>query len=137
MCEKPNRPAGEWPIAFSAISAFGLVVSQHEKRPFWQKKHSPQAMVNGTTTRSPFLQLRDGAADLDDLAHRLVAEDVARLHRRQVAVEEVQVRAADAVEVILMITSVGVLDLRVGDGVDADVALAVPAECFHSVGQGG
>ena len=36
-----------------------------------------------------------------------------------------------AVEVILTIDVARVLDLRVGDGVDADVALAVPAECFH------
>jgi hypothetical protein len=30
-----------------------LLRSQPEKRPFRQKKHSPQAIVNGTTTRSP------------------------------------------------------------------------------------
>ena len=36
-----------------------------------------------------------------------------------------------AVEVIRTIASRGSSDLGVGDGVDADVALAVPAECFH------
>ena len=36
-----------------------------------------------------------------------------------------------AVEVILTITSRGILDLRIGDGVDADVAVAVPNECLH------
>ena len=56
-CENPNSPAGEWPIAFSATLALGLVVSQHENSVFWQKKHDPQEMVNGTTTRSPFFSL--------------------------------------------------------------------------------
>jgi hypothetical protein len=41
------------------------------------------------------LEVRHSAAGLDDLAHELVAEDVAALHRRHVAVVEVQVRAAD------------------------------------------
>jgi len=37
----------------------------------------------------------DPGAHLDDLAHELVAEDVAVLHRRHVAVDQMQVRAAD------------------------------------------
>ena len=37
-------------------------------------------MVNGTTTRSPTFSVLDLGADLDDLAHELVAEDVALLH---------------------------------------------------------
>ena len=52
-------------------------MSQSEKSCFLQKKHSPQEMVNGTTTRSPFLSFVTAAPDLDDLAHRLVAEHVA------------------------------------------------------------
>jgi hypothetical protein len=51
-------------------------------------------MGKGTTTRSPTLRLLTPAL-LDDLAHELVAEDVAALHRRDEAVVEVQVRAAD------------------------------------------
>src|SRR5580704_14696972 len=57
MCEKPNKPAGACPIAFLAISAFGFDVSQQENNDFLQKKHSPQEIVNGTTTRSPFFRL--------------------------------------------------------------------------------
>src|SRR5580704_6911197 len=53
MCEYPNNPAGDWPIALRAISAFGFEVLHREKRPFLQKKHSPHEIVNGTTTRSP------------------------------------------------------------------------------------
>src|SRR4051794_7514930 len=41
------------------------------------------------------LEVRDGLALFDDLAHELVTEDVAALHRRDVAVEKVEVRAAD------------------------------------------
>ena len=36
---------------------FGLDRSQPEKKPFLQKKHWPQEIVNGTTTRSPTLSL--------------------------------------------------------------------------------
>jgi hypothetical protein len=54
MCEKPNSPAGDWPIALAATSAFGFVVSHIEYSVRLQKKHSPHAMTNGTTTRSPF-----------------------------------------------------------------------------------
>src|SRR5215207_5195524 len=50
-------PEGEWPIAFSASSAFGLVRSQSDHRLFLQKKQSPQEIVNGTTTRSPIFSL--------------------------------------------------------------------------------
>src|SRR4051812_201990 len=38
-----------------ALSAVRLDLSQHDHQPFRQKKHSPQQMVNGTTTRSPTL----------------------------------------------------------------------------------
>src|SRR3954465_2437436 len=57
MCEYPNKPAGEWPMILAAIGAFGFEVSQGEKSPCWQNQHCPQEMVNGTTTRSPFLSL--------------------------------------------------------------------------------
>src|SRR3954463_8941252 len=46
-------PAGEWPHIFSAITAFGLEFSQRECSPFSQKKHLPQEIGNGTTTRWP------------------------------------------------------------------------------------
>jgi hypothetical protein len=38
-----------------AISALGFEVSHSENNPRSQKKHLPQEMVNGTTTRSPTL----------------------------------------------------------------------------------
>src|ERR1700712_5337098 len=42
----------------------------------------------------PFLERRT-RSDLDHLAHEFMAEDIARLHGRDVAVIEMKVRAAD------------------------------------------
>jgi len=41
-------------MAFSAIARLGLELSQQENSCFLQNQQSPQAMQNGTTTRSPF-----------------------------------------------------------------------------------
>ena len=88
-------PAGEWPHSFSAIQAFGFEFSQSEYICRWQLP----AVAAGDRERHDHavadLQVLDLRADLDDLAHELVAEDVALLHRRDEAVVEVQVRAAD------------------------------------------
>src|SRR3546814_20210996 len=53
MWEYPNRPDGDWPITLAAIPALGFDRSHSENSFLSQKKHSPQAMLNGTTTRSP------------------------------------------------------------------------------------
>jgi len=70
-------------------------------------------------------------AECHDLAHVLVTEDVARLHRRLVAVEQVEVRPADRAGGDLDDRIARMLDLRVGYGVYSDIAFAVPAECAH------
>ena len=77
------------------------------------------------------LDLLHLGAGLDHLAHELVADDVAGLHRRQVAVDEVQVRAAGRRQRHLQDGVVGVDDRRVGDGPDSQVVHAVPVECSH------
>jgi hypothetical protein len=46
-------PDGEWPQSFSTRPAFGLEFSHSEVCPAWHGTHPPQAMGNGTTTRSP------------------------------------------------------------------------------------
>ena len=96
-----------------------------------QKKHWPQAIVNGTTTRSPTFSFVIVAADLDDLAHELVAEDVAAPHRRDEAVEQVQVGAADRGERDLDDRVARVQDLGIGHLLDAHIVRSVPAQCFH------
>ena len=75
----------------------------------------PQAIGKGTTTRSPTFRFLTAAPDLDDLAHELVAEDVALLHRRHEAVVEVQVGAADRGRGDLDDRVALVEDLRVGN----------------------
>jgi hypothetical protein len=87
-------------------------------------------MVNGTTTRWPFLQRRLGA-DLDHFAHELMAEDVAGLHRRNVAVVEVEVRAADRSRGDLDDRIARIEDLGIVDRIDADVVLSVPGQRAH------
>jgi hypothetical protein len=60
-----------------------------------------------------------------------VAEHVPRFHCRHVAVEEVQVGAADGAGRHLDDDVAIVLDRRVWHAVAPDIALAVPAQCFH------
>ena len=53
-------------------------------------------MLKGITTRSPGAQVGDLGADLLDDAHRLVTQDVARVHERAEHLVQVQVRPAEA-----------------------------------------
>ncbi len=110
----------------------GLELSQAEYRCFSQKKHWPQAMVKGTTTRWSFFSV-DLRPRLDDPAHELVAEDVAGQHAGNDAVVEVEVGAADRRRGDLDDGVARVHDLGIGYGVDADVVLAVPGECAHGL----
>jgi hypothetical protein len=50
-------PALAWPHSFSAIPALGLEFSHSEYRPATQELQAPQAIGNGTTTRSPDTRL--------------------------------------------------------------------------------
>src|SRR5690606_9732812 len=70
-------------------------------------------------------------AELDHLAHRLVAHDVARQHSRDEAVHQVQVRAADAGRGDPDDGVLGVLDDRLRHLLAAEVLLALPADRFH------
>jgi hypothetical protein len=71
-------------------------------------------------------------AHLDDLAHRLVAHDVARLHAWDEVVEQVEVRSADRAARHLDDGVAAVLDLRVRHAFEAYVFLAVPDERLHA-----
>ena len=88
-------------------------------------------MVKGTTTRSPTLSRWLSRPDLDDLAHELMAENVALFHRRDVAAVDVQVRAADGGRGDFDDGVAWIQDRRIGNGLDADVFLAVIADRFH------
>ena len=75
-------------------------------------------------------------ADLDDLAHGLVAEDVAALHLRDDAVEDVQVGAADGAGRHLDDGVARMLDFGIRHALAAHVALAVPDQSFHALTPG-
>jgi hypothetical protein len=59
-CEYPKIPETGCPNIFSDAPAFGLEFSQHDHSPRTHAVHAPQAIGNGTTTRSP-TRSRSGA----------------------------------------------------------------------------
>ena len=79
------------------------------------------------------LQVAALRADLDDLAHVLVAEDVAVAHERGQRLVEVQVGAADVRRRDPDDRVGRGLDERVGHLLDPNVALPVPGHCLHVV----
>src|ERR671927_538511 len=80
---------------------------------------------------SSILMAADFLAGLDDLAHELVPEDVALLHRRDVAVVEVQVRPADRRRGDLHDRVAVVEDLRIRDVLDLDGVASGPNVRAH------
>ena len=80
----------------------------------------------------PQLSRVDAGADLDDLAHELVAHDVALLHRRHVAVEQVQVGAADRRRGDLHDRVAALRILGSGTSLDLDLVRPDPAVGLHA-----
>ena len=78
-------------------------------------------------------EIVDPRADGLDDAHRLVAEHVTGVEKRPHHLVEVQVRAAQAGRGDADDRVGRLLDGRVGDVVDADVAPAMPGQCLHAV----
>src|SRR4029450_2881336 len=52
-CEDPNAHDPDCPSPFSASAALGFEFSHNDQLSCRHCQHSPQAIVNGTTTRSP------------------------------------------------------------------------------------
>jgi hypothetical protein len=69
--------------------------------------------------------------DLDDFAHRLMAQHIALFHGGHDAVEQVQIGAADRAGGDLDDGIARVLDLRIRHRLATNVVLAMPGECFH------
>jgi hypothetical protein len=74
-----------------------------------------------------YFKICHGRTKLNDLAHVLVAKDIALLHRRLVAVKQMEVRATDGATRYLDDRVAGMLNLGVWNGVDTDVAFSMPA----------
>jgi hypothetical protein len=79
------------------------------------------------------LEVLHRGPDLDDLAHELVAQDVALLHRRHEAVVEVEIRAADRGRGDADDGVAGVQDLGIRDLLDPDISLTHPAVGIHRI----
>ena len=84
-------------------------------------------MVNGHHDAIADLETRVVLADLDDFAHELVAEHVALLHRRDVAVVDVQIGSADRRRRHLDDGVARIEDDGVGNGLDAGSSLCLPS----------
>jgi hypothetical protein len=79
------------------------------------------------------LEVDHGGAGLDDRADGLVTEDGARLYRGHIALEDVQVGAADRGSVDLDDRVGRRLDGRVGDGVPGALSGTVIDQSLHIV----
>ena len=77
------------------------------------------------------LQVLHRGSDFDDLAHELVAEDVAFGHRRDATVVQMQIGSADGGGLDPHDRIARIEDLRIGNALDANVVLAVPAGRSH------
>ena len=75
----------------------------------------------------PDLEVGDLGPERHDLAHVLVAEDVAGLHGRHVTIKKVEIRTANRASSNFYDRIARVLDLGIRNGVDADIAFTVPA----------
>src|ERR687883_349785 len=94
-------------ITRSAPSSTALAIAN------WPTGPAPK-----TAMTSPPEISQNSAPDLDDFPHELVPEDVALFHRRDVAVVEMEVRAADRGGGDLHDRVAVVQDLRVRDVLD-------------------
>ena len=89
--------------------------------------------VEGNDDPVALPELGVSRARLDHLAHELVPEDVAALHRRHQAIHQMKVRTADRAARHLDDHIPSVLDFRVGDVIAANIVRAVPAERLHGI----
>ena len=80
-----------WP----KIQPMPPTVWQCDGIPRWQYSQRPHLVMAGTSTRSPTANALHRVADRGDRADRFVAEDPAVGHRGHVALQDVQVGAAD------------------------------------------
>ena len=130
VAEQARRACGRTPCRRDRF--LRLVVSQTEKLPRLHWSHSPQMIVKGTTTRSPFFSL-PLTPEPTSTTSPMVSWPMMSpgSMRRDEVVEQVQVGAADRAARDLDDGVARILDLGIGHGVAADVLLAVPDQRLH------
>src|SRR4051812_9738327 len=78
------------------------------------------------------LEILHRRANLDYLAHELMAKNVAGFERWHICVVEMEVRTADRSASDLDDGIARIQDFRIGNGINTDVFFSIPAECFHA-----
>ena len=122
-----EQPGGRLPHRLGRHLGIGVGAVAARKQPLLAEPALSAADGEGNDHPVADLEVGDLGSELDHLAHVLVAEDVAALHGRLVSVEQMKVRAADRTRGDLDDRVAGVLDLRIRNRVDPDVAFSVPA----------
>ena len=112
------------PMRLLAARRWGCELSHSDSKPCRQKKHLPQAIVNGTTTRSPFLRVSTSGPTSTHFAHEFMAEDVALLHGGNAAI--VRCRSEPQMAVRVTLTSASWWFRSLGSGTDSTRTSCLP-----------
>jgi hypothetical protein len=87
MWLKPNSPAGDCPIRFGRHFGVRVGAVAAGKQALLAKPALATADSEWNDDAITYLQVRDFGAKFNDLAHVLMPENIAALHRRLVAVQ--------------------------------------------------
>jgi hypothetical protein len=138
-----TRRNSAWPIAAGEVRVAEQACRGVAERRFGHLLVAVRALAHGEVAAPALLALaardREGdddavalpevldlAAHLDDLAHGLVAHDVALFHAGHEMVVQMEVGAADRAARHLDDDVAGLFDLGIGYGIATDVSRAVP-----------
>ena len=127
MWLKPNRPAGDWPIAFCCHLRIGVGAVAARKQALLAKPALAAADGEGDDNAIADLEVFDFGAQLNHLAHVFVTENIAALHGGLVAVKQMKIRAADGASGDFDDRVAGMLNFWIRYGIYPDVAFSVPA----------
>ena len=124
---KSEQTGGRLPHRLSRHLGIGIGAVAARKQPLLAEPALTAANGEGDDDPVTDLEVRDLGPEFDHLAHVLMTEDVAAFHGRLVAVQQMEVGAADGAGGDLDDRVAGMLDLRIRNRVYPDVAFSVPA----------
>ena len=124
---EPEQAGGRLPHRLGRHLGIRVGAVAARKQPLLAEPALTAANGEGDNDPVTDLEICDLGPELDDLAHVLMTEDVAAFHGRLVAVQQVEVGAADGAGGDLDDRVAGMLDLRIRNSVYPDVAFSVPA----------